>query len=253
MNSTPRRSGDATRILVVDDEPRLVRLVRANLERLGYRVTTASSGKQAIEAVEADDPDLVVLDIMMPAMDGYEATRRIREFSQVPIVMLTAKAEQSDKLKGFDVGVDDYITKPFSPEELVARIRAVLKRSQAQPDPKTRATVTAGDLVIDFARRRVTARGEEVRLSPTEYRLLSALANNVDRVMVHEELLQQVWGPEYRDETEYLWVYIRYLRQKLEADPAHPRLIVSEPGVGYMLRRPEPVAVATLPPAPTED
>ncbi|HEY8742225.1 MAG TPA: response regulator, partial [Chloroflexota bacterium] len=141
MNSAPRRSGEATRILVVDDEPRLVRLVRANLERLGYRVATASSGKQAIEAVEADDPDLVVLDVMMPAMDGYEATRRIREFSQVPIVMLTAKAEQSDKLKGFDVGVDDYITKPFSPEELVARIRAVLKRSQAQPDPKTRATV----------------------------------------------------------------------------------------------------------------
>lgn len=253
MNGTQRRAGDAARILVVDDEPRLVRLVRANLERLGYRVTTAAGGKQAIEAVEADDPDLVVLDIMMPVMDGYEATRRIREFSQVPIVMLTAKAEQSDKLKGFDLGVDDFITKPFSPEELVARIRAVLKRSQAQPEPKTRPTFTAGDVTVDFARRRVTVRGDEVRLSPTEYRLLSALANNVDRVMVHEELLQQVWGPEYRDETEYLWVYIRYLRQKLEADPAHPRLIVSEPGVGYMLRRPEPVAVSTLPPAPTED
>lgn len=253
MNGTQRRAGEAARILVVDDEPRLVRLVRANLERLGYRVTTAAGGKQAIEAVEADDPDLVVLDIMMPLMDGYEATRRIREFSQVPIVMLTAKAEQSDKLKGFDLGVDDFITKPFSPEELVARIRAVLKRSQAQPEPKTRPTFTAGDLTVDFARRRVTARGDEVRLSPTEYRLLSALANNVDRVMVHEELLQQVWGPEYRDETEYLWVYIRYLRQKLEADPAHPRLIVSEPGVGYMLRRPEPVAGSTLPPAPTED
>jgi two-component system, OmpR family, KDP operon response regulator KdpE len=252
LNSTLRRTGDAARILVVDDEPRLVRLVRANLERLGYRVSAAASGKQAIEAVEAEDPDLVVLDIMMPAMDGYEATRRIREFSQVPIVMLTAKNEQSDKLKGFDVCADDYLTKPFSPEELVARIRAVLKRSQAQPEPKTRPTFAAGDLVIDFARRRVTARGDEVRLSPTEYRLLSALANNADRVMVHEELLQQVWGPEYRDETEYLWVYIRYLRQKLEADPAHPRLIVSEPGVGYMLRRPEPTA-APLPPAPMED
>jgi DNA-binding response OmpR family regulator len=137
VNGTQRRVGEAARILVVDDEPRLVRLVRANLERLGYRVTTAAGGKQAIEAVEADDPDLVVLDIMMPVMDGYEATRRIREFSQVPIVMLTAKAEQSDKLKGFDLGVDDFITKPFSPEELVARIRAVLKRSQAQPEPKT--------------------------------------------------------------------------------------------------------------------
>lgn len=238
------RQSDGVRILVVDDEPRLVRLVRANLERLGYQVSTAGNGKQAIEAVEAEDPDLVVLDVMMPNMDGYEATRRIREFSQVPIVMLTAKTEQSDKLKGFDLGVDDYITKPFSPEELIARIRAVLKRSQTQPEPRTRPIFTAGDLVVDFTRRRVTVRSEEVRLSPTEYRLLSALANNADRVMVHEELLQQVWGPEYRDETEYLWVYIRYLRQKLEADPAHPRLIVSEPGVGYMLRRPDPPPAA---------
>ena len=229
-------------IVVVDDEPRLVRLVRANLERLDYRVLPAGNGKAAIELVETEDPDLVVLDLMMPGMDGYEAARRIREFSQVPIVMLTAKVETSDKLKGFDLGVDDYVTKPFSPEELVARIRAVLKRSQALPEPKTRPTFQAGDLTIDFARRRVTARGAEVRLSPTEYRLLSVLANNADRVMVHEDLLHQVWGPEYRDETEYLWVYIRYLRQKLEADPAHPKLIVSEPGVGYMLRKPEPAA-----------
>ncbi len=234
--TSPRK----TTVLVVDDEPRLVRLVRANLERLDYRVITAGNGIQAIEMVEAEDPDLVILDVMMPGMDGYEACRRIREFSQVPIVMLTAKAEQSDKLKGFDLGADDYLTKPFGPEELMARIKAVLRRSQTQPEPKTKPTFQAGDLVIDFARRRVTARGDEVRLSPTEYRLLSALANNADRVIVHEELLQQVWGPEYRDETEYLWVYIRYLRQKLEADPAHPKLIVSEPGVGYVLRKPGP-------------
>ncbi|MCL4543526.1 MAG: response regulator transcription factor [Chloroflexi bacterium] len=236
--TAPIRSSDGPLILVVDDEPRLVRLVKANLERLNYRVVTASNGEMALKQVEASDPDLVILDVMMPIMDGYETTRRIREFSQIPIVMLTAKSEQIDKLKGFDLGADDYLTKPFDPEELVARVRAVLKRTQFQNEPRSRPTFHAGPLTIDFARHHVTVNDREVKLSPTEYRLLVCLATNADRVLLHEELLQQVWGPEYRDETEYLWVYIRYLRQKLETDPAHPQLIVSEPGVGYMLRRP---------------
>lgn len=238
--STSVKSSSAPLILVVDDEPRLVRLVKANLEHENFRVVSAPNGAFALEAVERENPDLVVLDIMMPVMDGFEVARRIREFSQVPIVMLTAKGEQSDILKGFDIGIDDYITKPFDPSELIARVRAVLRRTQQQQELRPHPTFTTGDLTVDFVRHRATVGDREVKLSPTEYRLLSFMAANAGRVLLHEELLQHVWGPEYRDETEYLWVYIRYLRQKIERDPAHPELIVSEPGIGYLLRQSPP-------------
>jgi two-component system KDP operon response regulator KdpE len=228
---------DGHKILVVDDEPSLLRLVRANLERLGHRVVTATSGPEAIEQVQTTDPELIILDIMMPGMDGFAVCRRVREFSSVPIIMLTAKGELADKVKGFDLGADDYLTKPFGPEELLARVRAVLRRTrpeEVRPEP----LFVCGDLAIDFSQRRITVRGQDVKLSRTEYKLLHYLATHVDRVLLHEDILRQVWGPEYRDETEYLWVYIRYLRQKIEEDPSSPKYIISEPGVGYFLRHP---------------
>ncbi len=228
-----------TTILVVEDEQRIARMIRANLERAGYNVVAAANGAQAIEMVSAEDPDLVLLDIRLPLVDGFDVCKRIREFSQIPIVMLTAKVERQDILRGFEVGADDYIKKPFDPAELVARMKAVLRRHQvnALPEAKTKPLFESGGLRMDFVRHRVTVDGKDVRLSPTEYKLLTCLANNSDKVMMHEDLLQEVWGTEYRDETEYLWVYIRYLRQKIEADPAHPTLILSEPGAGYYLRK----------------
>jgi two-component system KDP operon response regulator KdpE len=228
---------DGHKILVVDDEPSLLRLVRANLERLGHDVVTATSGPEAIERVQTTEPELIILDVMMPGMDGFAVCRRVREFSSVPIIMLTAKGELADKVKGFDLGADDYLTKPFGPEELLARVRAVLRRTrpeEVRPEP----LFVCGDLTMDFSQRRVTVRGQDVKLSRTEYKLLHYLATHVDRVLLHEDILRQVWGPEYRDETEYLWVYIRYLRQKIEEDPSNPKYIISEPGVGYLLRRP---------------
>jgi two-component system KDP operon response regulator KdpE len=226
-------------MLVVDDDRHVVRLIRVNLERAGYEVMTAANGHDSVALAAEEDFDLIVLDVMMPGMDGYDACRRIREFSQVPIVFLTAKGEHSDKIRGFDLGGDDFLTKPFNPEELLARVKAVLRRTQMGADVKPQPIVTCGNLRLDFARHKVQMNGRDVKLSPTEYKLLYHLATNIERVLRHEDLLQMVWGPEYRDETEYLWVYVRYLRQKLEDDPSHPRYIISEPGVGYVLRIPE--------------
>jgi two-component system KDP operon response regulator KdpE len=227
-----------TTVLVVDDEPRLIRLVRANLERAGYRVLTAGTGPEALERVSGDAPDAVILDLMLPGMNGFEVCTRIREFSPVPILVLTAKGEQGDKIRGLDLGADDYLTKPFAPEELMARLRAVLRRSGVGEEPRGQPVFRCGDLTIDFARRRVTVGDREVRLAPTEYKLLYHLATNAGRVLLHEELLRRVWGEEYRDETEYLWVYVRYLRQKIEEDPSNPCYLRSEPGIGYVLRCP---------------
>ena len=227
-------------ILVVDDEPHVVRLVQANLQASGYRVLTAHDGRQALQIVEEQNPDLVLLDVMMAGLDGYEVCRRLREYSDIPIIMLTARSAEVDRLAGFAVGADDYLTKPFAVSELLARVRAVLRRSKCPNEVRNRPRFASGDLAIDFAQHRVTVRGQPVDLSPTEYRLLATLARHADRVMLHEELLREVWGPEYRDEKANLRVYIRYLRQKIEADPANPRLILTHPGAGYLL--------ATLPP-----
>ncbi len=228
------------RILVVDDEPKLVHLVREVLTAAGFETLAASSGESAIEAAAVEQPDLILLDIILNGpSDGYEVARRIREFSNVPIIMLTARVRESDLLHGFEVGADDYITKPFSSKELLARIRAVLKRAKGEAVAPGEAVVICGDLKIDLAQRRVSIKDQVVRLTPTEYSLLHELATHVNQVLLHEQLLTAVWGPEYRDDVDYLRAYIRYLRQKLESDPANPRLIQRCPGVGYMLVCPE--------------
>jgi len=227
------------KILVVEDEPRVVRLVSEVLEAVGYQVIAATSGGPAIEMVALEQPDLVLLDILLPHdLDGYEVCRRIREFSPVPVIMLTAKAQEVDMLSGFDAGADDYLTKPFSAKELLARVRAVLRRVR-RPEELVTATLTCGELEINFARHAVKMRGEGVSLTRTEYALLRELALNANRVMLHPDLLTAVWGAEYRDDVDYLRAYIRYLRRKLEADPSNPRYILTSPGIGYMLACPD--------------
>jgi two-component system, OmpR family, KDP operon response regulator KdpE len=223
------------KVLVVDDEPRVVRLVSEVLKAMGYQVIAAASGKSAIEMVAMEQPDLVLLDILIPlGPDGYEVCRRIREFSKVPVIMLTAKAQEADMLHGFDVGADDYLTKPFSARELIARVKAVLRRTQ-RPEEIVNTILRCGDLEINFARCTVKVCGEQVSLTRTEYALLRQLALNANRVMLHRDLLAEVWGPEYLDDIDYLRAYIRYLRRKLEADPANPQHILTSPGIGYML------------------
>lgn len=227
-------------VLVVDDEPRLVDVVRLNLEMEGYRVITASNGYEALERLKADLPDLVALDVMMPDMDGFETLARIREVSSVPVLMLTVRAEESDRIRGLEIGADDYLTKPYSPRELVTRVKALLRRSFTPSQAHKTRIVVDDDLTIDFGKHEVLVRGRKVALRPTEYRLLYHLVNNAGRLMTHETLLSKVWGPEYRDEGHYLRLYITYLRQKLERDPAHPRYILTERGVGYRFRELEP-------------
>ncbi len=226
-------------ILAVDDEPHVVRLIKANLESSSYRVLTATDGEEAIHSVESELPDLVILDIMLPKMDGYAVCSRIREFSSVPIIMLTARSAQVDLVHGFEVGADDYLTKPFDVTELLMRVQAVLRRSKWPEEVITRHGFRAGPIEIDFAQHRVTVDGQAVKLTPTEYRLLVYLTSNPNRVIIHRELLRAVWGPEYGDETEYLRVYVRYLRQKLEPNPSDPQYLLTQPGAGYMFYQPD--------------
>jgi DNA-binding response OmpR family regulator len=228
-------------ILVVDDDPRLLRLVRVNLEKAGFAVTTASSGAAALEQFDVQVPDAMVVDVTMPGMDGFTLAQRIREVSNVPIIILTAMGEQSQKVRGLELGADDYITKPFDPDEMVARVRALLRRSQSQGGSETGHIIHAGGLTIDFLKRKVEYDGHVVKLTPTEYKLLQQLAQQAGKVVPHTDLLSKVWGPEYRDETGYLWVYIRSLRQKLEPDPSNPQFIMSEPGFGYRFQIPSVV------------
>jgi DNA-binding response OmpR family regulator len=226
-------------ILAVDDEPHVLKLVKANLESSGYKVLTAADGEQALALVERELPDLVILDLMLPRMDGYTVCRRIREFSSVPVIMLTARSAQVDLVQGFEVGADDYLTKPFAITELLMRVQAVLRRSKWPEEIVARQTFQAGPIEIDFAQHRVTVDGQPVKLTPTEYRLLTYLASNANRVILHRELLRAVWGPEYGEETEYLRVYLRYLRQKLEPEPSQPRYLLTQPGAGYMFYLPD--------------
>jgi len=229
------REQDKT-ILVVDDEPRIVEAVGMNLELEGYQVSSASNGYEALQKLTEDLPDLVILDVMMPEIDGFETLRKIREVSTVPVIMLTVRGEEIDKVKGLDLGADDYITKPFNPKELVLRIRAVLRRVEMpSPVPKTEIRVD-DNLSIDFSRCKVIIKGKEVHLRPTEYRLLYHLVSNAGHVLTHETLLRRVWGYEYRDEDHYLWLYITYLRKKIEDDPKHPKYILSERGIGYRFK-----------------
>jgi two-component system KDP operon response regulator KdpE len=217
-------------------------LVREVLQAVGYEVIAANSGEMAVDMVAMEQPDLVLLDILLPqGPDGYEVCRRIREFSDVPVIMLTAKAQEADMLRGFDVGADDYLTKPFSAKELIARVRAVLRRSK-RPEEAMTAVFRCGDIEIDFTRHSVTVHGlGPVSLTRTEYALLRQLALNPNCIILHQDLLAAVWGQEYRDDVDYLRAYVRYLRRKLETDPANPKYIVTVPGMGYMLACPEEV------------
>lgn len=223
-------------ILIVDDEPRIRDFVRMNLEMEHYRVIEARDGLEALEQLREHLPDLVILDVMMPEMDGFEALRAIREVSTIPVIMLTVRQDEHDRIRGLDLGADDYVAKPFNPRELLSRIRALLRRSLMPPPARKTEIVVDEDLKIDFSRREVTVRGKKVVLRPTEYRLLYHLVNNAGRLMTHETLLSKVWGHEYRDEAHYLRLYITYLRQKIEKDPAHPQYILTERGVGYRFK-----------------
>jgi DNA-binding response OmpR family regulator len=221
------------RILVVDDEERMVRFIRLNLEHDGFRVSEAFKGSQAIDRLRSALPDLVLLDVMLPDIDGFEVLKMVREVSNVPVIMLTAKGEEEDRVKGLELGADDYITKPFSPRELVSRVRAVLRRTEASSGT-THGLIEVDDrLKLDFDRHEIWVDGKLVNLRPTEYRLLYHLVQNAGWVISHDQLLANVWGYEYRDEPHYVRLYINYLRKKLEKDPANPQYILTERGVGY--------------------
>lgn len=221
------------RILVVDDEERMVHFIRLNLEHDGFQVFEAFNGKQAIEKIRSNLPDLVLLDVMMPDIDGFEVLSMIRESSTVPVIMLTAKGEEEDRVHGLELGADDYITKPFSPRELVSRVRAVLRRTEIA-GVSTHGLIEVDDrLKLDFGRHEVWVDDQLVKLRPTEYRLLYHLVQNAGWVLTHDQILTKVWGYEYRDEPHYVRLYINYLRQKIEEDPANPKYILTERGVGY--------------------
>jgi len=224
------------RVLIADDDLAIVKFLRANLEASDYKTLTAMDGAEALQTIEMELPDLVILDIMMPKVNGFEVCRRLREWSRIPIIMLSARGDEADKVKCLDLGADDYITKPFGVEELLARVKAVFRRTQAAGATLTRPAFTSGDLTINFVERRVTTADREVKLTPTEYNLLQELALNAGKVLTHTHLLSKVWGPEYRDEREYLHVFIRRLRNKLEPDKTNPRYIISVPGVGYQFK-----------------
>ena len=227
-----------TTILTADDDPQLLRLVTRNLELEGYNVIAASDGLQALTQIEQQVPDLVLLDVMMPKMDGFTVCHRVREFSTVPIIIVTARGQDQDKVRGLDLRADDYLTKPFSIDELLARVRAVLRRTQFTPRDNSQGMQSAakiGDLEIDYSQHLVRMAGQEVTLTPTEYRILAYLAQNAGRVLTQDLLLEHVWGGEYLGESHMLQVNINRLRRKLEVDPTHPRYILTKVGVGYYL------------------
>jgi DNA-binding response OmpR family regulator len=230
---------DRVRVLVVDDEPRYVRAIQVNLEASGYEVLAARNGQTAIELAASEAPDLILLDIRMPGLDGYEVCRRIREFSAVPIIMLTAMAEDADKVKGLDIGADDYVTKPFSADELLARVRSALRRVELSERQAPHPTFQAGDLLVDFARQRVFICDLEVNLTPTEYHLLCELVRQAGRVLVPDYLLEKVWGMGYEGENRLLWQAVHRLRRKIEPDPRNPQYIQTRPGLGYVFALPK--------------
>ena len=230
-----------TTILTADDDPQLLRLVSRNLEFDGYHVITAKNGQEALEQIEVHNPELILLDVMMPKMDGLQVCKHVREFSAVPIIIVTARGQDSDKVKGLDLGADDYLTKPFSIDELLARVRAVLRRTQFTAQEQThamRAITSIGDLTIDFVQRKVTIANKEVALTPTEYRILAYLAQNAGRVVTQDLLLEHVWGSEYVGESHMLQVNVNRLRRKIEPDPSHPQYILTKIGIGYQFVTP---------------
>jgi len=220
-------------VLVVDDENSLRDFVRRNLEVRGYNVLTAANGLEALAIFNTHNVSLVILDVMMPRMDGLETIRRMRQNSAIPVIILSALGEESDKVQALNLGADDYLTKPFGVGELLARVQAVLRRSQWTETPVREGQVVRGDIVADLERHRVTVRGQEIELTPTEFNLLVYLMERAGKVLPHQTILKNVWGPEYGREAEYLRVYIGRLRQKIEKDPSSPEYLYTERGIGY--------------------
>jgi DNA-binding response OmpR family regulator len=239
-------AGDRATVLVVDDDPKIVRLVRASLQPAGFEVLSAGDGEAGIAMVEAERPDLVILDRNMPRLDGLSACTRIRELSDVPVLMLTALSTETDRVAGLEGGADDYVVKPFSPIELLARVRALLRRARPAGSSEA-AAFDDGVLVVDIGRRAVRLSGEPVDLTRTEWRLVSTLVGYPGRVFLHDELKRRVWGEHYGASDELLRAFVRSLRRKIEPDPAEPRYVRTQPGVGYVFRPPRPAEVGRQP------
>jgi DNA-binding response OmpR family regulator len=230
-------SSKKSTILVIDDDIRMLRMMKRMLELEGFQVTIANSGDMALKSFEKESPDLVILDIMMPDMDGYTVCHRIREFSQVPIIMVTAKGDDKEKVEGLDIGADDYVTKPFSASELAARVRALLRRTGTKYEPQE-TVFHYKDLIVDFAARRVMVKDSELKLTSTEYKLLSYISQNAGRVITPDQLLDKVWGEEYMGAPHLLQVNIARLRKKLGDDAKQPTYINTRPGIGYFMSKP---------------
>jgi two-component system, OmpR family, KDP operon response regulator KdpE len=224
------------RILVIEDEPQMQKFLGVSLESEGYRTLEATTGKEGVSLARTHNPDLVLLDLGLPDTDGMEVTRSLREFSVKPIIVISARGQEEDKVRALDVGADDYLTKPFGTSELMARIRVALRHSSRSKEESTEPLLRVGDLEIDLDRRRVLSSGEEIHLTPNEYKLFAYLMKHAGKVLTHRQLLKEVWGAAYASQTHYLRVYMVQLRHKLEADAARPRYLVTEPGVGYRLK-----------------
>jgi two-component system KDP operon response regulator KdpE len=225
----------AERVLVVDDEPQIVRGLKVILRRAGYEVEAAETKTEALDAVSMHPPDAIVLDLLLPDGSGVDVCKEVRGWSQLPIIVLSAVGDEREKVRALDAGADDYVTKPFGTDELLARLRAVLRRAGDEDgDP----AIEIGDLVVDLARREVTHDGRKVHLTPLEFDIVRVLASNRGRLVTHRQLLREVWGPAYEEETHYLRVHVTHIRAKIEPDSSHPRYLLTEPGVGYRLREP---------------
>jgi two-component system KDP operon response regulator KdpE len=231
----------STRVLVVDDDPQILRTIRTYLTGRGYDVTTAPNGETAVDLLSAEAVDLVVLDLSLPGMDGHEVIRRVRAFSEVPVLVLSVREAQDEKIAALEAGADDYVTKPFAIGELIARMRALERRTGRSGRTEERAVLRFGPLEVDLARQLVRLDGEALKFSPTEYRLLEAMASNPGKLLTHRWLLGKVWGPAYGDANHYVRIYVQYVRRKLGDDPSRPTYIVTEPGLGYRWK-PEPAA-----------
>ena len=225
-------------ILIVEDEPQMLRFLRASLGAHGYRLVESTTAQDGLAQAAARTPDVILLDLGLPDADGIEVTARLREWSRIPVIVISARGQDEDKIRALDAGADDYLTKPFSVGELLARIRVALRHSAAVAGDREEPAFSTGELRADLVKRQVFVRGEEVHLTPTEYKLLSVLVRYAGRVVTHRQLLKEVWGPSYVEHTEYLRVFMGQLRHKLESDPARPRYLVNEPGVGYRLKVP---------------
>jgi DNA-binding response OmpR family regulator len=239
MMASRQQSVKKYRLLVVDDEIRILKFLKSNLRALGYEVVTASNGLEALEQFHASHPDLILLDILMPKMNGFDVLKEIRGFSMVPVIFLSAKGDERDKITGLDMGADDYIPKPFSPAELVSRIEAVMRRFRPN-EPKIPDELSLGDITIDFKAHKVMVRGNIIYLTRIEWLLLSELALNADRLMTYEQLLVRVWGSEYRNDVQFLRTWISRLRSKIEVKPDDPQIILTVTKMGYILKKSQP-------------